>query len=112
MGNAGGIMQNSDADTETDRQNSQTGTVTGDDRRDRQGVRHLDHVIGHESARTVRNRQEGQTGTEGLRRTVTVTGPVVYPAAYPSAPLSLPETPSLQHIRILRLNQQQPTLSS
>ena len=57
-------MQNSDAGTETDRQNSQTGTVTGDDRRDRQGVWHLEHVTGHESARTVQNRQEGQTWTE------------------------------------------------
>ena len=64
MGNAGGIMQNSDAGTETDRQNSQTGTVTGDDRRDRQEVWHLEHVTGHESARTVQNRQEGQTWTE------------------------------------------------
>jgi len=52
-----------DAGTETDRQNSQTGTVTGDDRRDRQGARHLEHVTGHESDRTVQNRQEGQTGT-------------------------------------------------
>ena len=64
MGNAGGIMQNSYAGTETDRQNSQTGTVTGDDRRDRQGVWHPQHVTGHVSARTVQNRQEGQTGTE------------------------------------------------
>ena len=57
-----GIMQNSDAGTETDRQDSQT--VTGDDRRDRQGVRHLEHVTGHESARTVQNRQDAQTRTE------------------------------------------------
>ena len=64
MGNAGGIMHISDAGTETDRQNSQTGTVIGDDRRDRQEVRHLEHAAGHESARTVQNRQEGQTGTE------------------------------------------------
>jgi len=59
-------MQTSDAGTETDRQNSKTGTVTGDDRRDRQEVWHLEHVtvMTDESARTVQNRQDGQTGTD------------------------------------------------
>ena len=87
MGNRSGIVQNSDAGTETNRQDSQTGTITGDDRRDRQEVRHLEHVTGHESARTVQNRQEGQTGTEAdshRHRTGSASGSVSDRTAQPT----------------------------
>jgi len=46
-----------------DRPDSETGTVTGDDCRDRLGVRHPEHGTGRRSAGAVQNRQDGQSGT-------------------------------------------------